>query len=70
MGTAIPQAARVAACAIKSGFNMEAAKPTFQQTQHNRQVSWDDNFVNDLKIGLHTCRILQVFPHLAPCLQH
>ncbi|WQF77414.1 Putative proton-dependent oligopeptide transporter family, MFS transporter superfamily [Colletotrichum destructivum] len=44
--------------AIKSGFNMDAAKPSYQ-AQHggNYTVTWDDKFVDELKRSLYACKV-------------
>ncbi|KAM7193215.1 peptide transporter PTR2 [Rhypophila sp. PSN 637] len=60
-GTVIPQVSQVTAYAVKGGFIMDAAKPGPQLEKHNRTVPWDDLFVDELKIGYHTCRVLIPF---------
>lgn len=46
--------------AAKHGFNMDAAKPSFQTRQGgiSGHISWDDHFVDELKRGLYACRVL------------
>lgn len=40
---------------------MDAAKPQSQQQAGRKEVPWDIRFVDELKSGLHTCRILYEF---------
>ncbi|KAM7212937.1 oligopeptide transporter [Rhypophila decipiens] len=61
IGTVIPQVSKVTAYAVKGSFNMDAAKPGPQLEKHNRNVPWNDLFVDELKIGYHTCRVLIPF---------
>lgn len=51
-------------CAVKGGFRMDAAKPESQQRERQKTVPWDSRFIDELKSGLHTCRILYVSLHL------
>jgi POT family proton-dependent oligopeptide transporter len=51
-------------CAVKGGFRMDAAKPELQQRDRQKAVPWDGRFIDELKSGLHTCRILYVSFHL------
>lgn len=46
--------------AVKHGFNIDAAKPSFQAHHGglSRHNSWDDHFVDELKRGLYACRVL------------
>jgi POT family proton-dependent oligopeptide transporter len=48
---------------VKGGFRMDAAKPEFQQREREKTVPWDSRFIDELKSGLHTCRILYVSLH-------
>ncbi|KAM7185779.1 oligopeptide transporter [Naviculisporaceae sp. PSN 640] len=67
-GTIIPQVSRATACAVLAGCKMDAAKPSAQQEKHNRDVPWNDAFIDELKIGYHTCRVLILFPIYWLCL--
>ncbi|KAI0133895.1 Di/tri peptide transporter 2 [Xylariales sp. AK1849] len=57
--------------AVKGGFNMDAAKPSFQAQLHEARQSrssehiawdWDDHFVDELKRGLYACRVFLPLP--------
>lgn len=38
---------------------MDKAKPSYMVQEHNRaNVSWDDHFIDELKIALVACRVL------------
>ena len=39
---------------------MEAARPEFQRETHEREVEWNNGFVDELKLGLVACRVLFV----------
>ncbi|CAG9981779.1 unnamed protein product, partial [Clonostachys byssicola] len=44
--------------AVRNGFNMDAAKPSYQ-AQHggSAKITWDDRFVDELKRGLYACKV-------------
>jgi proton-dependent oligopeptide transporter, POT family len=46
--------------AIRHGFNMDAAKLSFQGERNpsSGHIYWDDHFVDELKRGLYACRVL------------
>ncbi|KAM0549535.1 hypothetical protein ACHAPJ_009351 [Fusarium lateritium] len=44
-------------CAIKGGFNLDAALPAFQLEKHGRTVIWDNQYVEDLRQALKACRV-------------
>ncbi|KAF2015163.1 Di/tri peptide transporter 2 [Aaosphaeria arxii CBS 175.79] len=44
--------------AIKNGFNMDAARPSFQAEHGGTDViTWDDKFVTELKRSLYACKV-------------
>ncbi|KAF2019953.1 oligopeptide transporter [Aaosphaeria arxii CBS 175.79] len=57
----LPQASRVLKLAALSGFKLDHTKPEYQQQVRGVQVSWDDNFVDELKKGLLACRVIFTF---------
>ena len=66
-GSILPSTLRAFSYAAKAGFSMDAAKPEYQQQQHNRLVPWDEKFINELKDGLMACRVFAMFPILWLC---
>jgi hypothetical protein len=56
----LPQALRVLIVAARNGFNLDHAKQGWQQQSRGVSVGWDDNFVEELKTGLHACRVMCV----------
>ncbi|ETS85704.1 hypothetical protein PFICI_03729 [Pestalotiopsis fici W106-1] len=50
--------------AIKSGFKMDAAKPSYQAQRGGAtsHITWDDKFVEELKRGLYACRVFIPLP--------
>ncbi|KAK5120443.1 hypothetical protein LTR85_006382 [Meristemomyces frigidus] len=62
-GNILPKSFRVMACAVKHGFDLEAARPQ----HHVAAVPWDDGFVTDLQRGLIACRIFCLYPILWVC---
>ncbi|EMD85234.1 hypothetical protein COCC4DRAFT_76455 [Bipolaris maydis ATCC 48331] len=57
----LPQAIRVLVAAARSGFRLDHAKPNYQQESRSVIVTWNDSFVDELKIGLHACRVIFSF---------
>lgn len=57
-GSVLPQAARVLTCAAKSGFKLENAKLSYQETHYGRVVPWSDQLVEELGRGLIACRVI------------
>jgi hypothetical protein len=47
-------------CAAKSGFKLENAKASHQDSQYGRSVPWSDSFVEEIKRGLMACRVMYV----------
>ncbi|KAF2739581.1 peptide transporter-like protein PTR2 [Polyplosphaeria fusca] len=49
--------------AIRNRFDLDAAKPSFQdQTTRSYHISWDDKFVDELKTALVACKVFLFFP--------
>ena len=44
--------------AIRNGFKMDAAKPSYQGRKGKANITWDDLFVEELKRSLYACAIL------------
>ena len=61
-GAVLVKAAEALWLAAKGGFRLNAAKPEAQaqSPKHHRKVSWDDRFIEELKLALFACRILLV----------
>lgn len=57
----LPQAYKVLICAARNGFNLERAKPSYQQEHQQKMVPWTANLVDELTRGLRACRVLLVF---------
>ncbi|KAL3419546.1 POT family protein [Phlyctema vagabunda] len=61
-GSIIPQAFHAFWIGLKSGFDMDKAKPSYMIQEHGHSdVSWDDHFIDELKIALIACRVFPVF---------
>ncbi|EFR02827.1 peptide transporter PTR2-A [Nannizzia gypsea CBS 118893] len=60
-GNALPQAAKVIACAIRGRFRLDVAKPSFQASTYGREVEWNDQFVTEMKKGLIACKVMACF---------
>ncbi|KAH7084353.1 oligopeptide transporter [Paraphoma chrysanthemicola] len=56
----LPQAFRVLIVATRNGFRLDHAKPGHQQ-ESGRFVPWTNSFVDELKMGLHACRVIFSF---------
>ncbi|KAK3997948.1 putative peptide transporter [Cladorrhinum sp. PSN332] len=57
-GNVLPKAVRTLMCAAKSGFKLDHAKQSYQRTHYNREVTWSDTFVEEMKKGLVACRVI------------
>lgn len=53
-------------CAIKGGFDLNAATPRAQLEKHGRTVPWDDQYIEDLRQALQVCKVWYAFNHLNP----
>lgn len=47
--------------AARNGFDVDKARPSAQRNGLHR-VSWDDNFVDELKTALVACKVFLFFP--------
>jgi POT family proton-dependent oligopeptide transporter len=47
---------------MRSGFKLDAAKSSFQTSEHRFTVSWSDEFVEEIKMALASCRVFLFFP--------
>ncbi|CRG82667.1 hypothetical protein PISL3812_00011 [Talaromyces islandicus] len=56
--TALPNAVRVMWLGICGGFSLETAKASHIQSKHNRQVSWTDEFVEEVTKAMAACRMM------------
>ena len=54
----LPMAGKSLLCALKHGFNLDAARPAVQSERYGKTVPWDDHFISELKRGLLACRVL------------
>ena len=66
-GSILPSTFRAFLCAIGERFNMDAAKSEHQLQKHGKVVTWDDDFVCELKQGLMACRVFAAYPILWLC---
>ena len=60
-GNVLPQAIKVLSLAVRSGFNLEAAYPSYQQSYHNRTPPWTQEFVTEIARGLKASRVIICF---------
>ncbi|KAG0238222.1 peptide transporter ptr2 [Actinomortierella wolfii] len=63
-GSVMLECFRVAGIAMKNGWNIDAAKPTaiYARNPESSVVTWDDVFIEELKITAKACRIFAFFP--------
>jgi len=57
----LPQATKIATCAIRNGFKMKRADPDYQLEHFGKTVSWTNTLVEELTRGLRACRVLIAF---------
>lgn len=57
----LPNAFRALRLAARNGFTLDRAKQSYQQQTRGVDVAWDDGFVDELKQGLHACRVMYAF---------
>ncbi|RAQ51109.1 POT peptide transporter [Aspergillus flavus] len=60
-GSIVIKAMRVLWIGMKSGGNLEAARPAFME-ERGVPVPWDNVFVDELKRALVACRVFLIFP--------
>jgi dipeptide/tripeptide permease len=61
-GSVVFHAFRVIWIALRSGFYLNAAKPSNQKVGSKFQVSWEDEFVEEIKTALAACKVFLFFP--------
>lgn len=54
----LPQAARALVLAARSGFRLDHAKASYQETHYQISVPWLDQLIDELSRGLIVCRIM------------
>ncbi|KAJ3482689.1 hypothetical protein NLG97_g7503 [Lecanicillium saksenae] len=64
----LPQAARVLKSTTKDGFRLDSAKPAYQREKYEKQVTWDETFVMEIKRGLRACRVMACFVSFHLCM--
>jgi POT family proton-dependent oligopeptide transporter len=47
---------------MRNGFQLDAAKSSFQAASHRSTIAWSDEFVEEIKIALASCRVFLFFP--------
>lgn len=67
-GNVLPKAAKTMGCAARSGFKLDHAKPSYQESHYGKTVPWSDNFVDEMKRGLIACRVMYVEISVPPLL--
>lgn len=60
-GSNLPQAVRVLTCAAKSGFSLDRVKTVHRSESPGSSTKWTDHFVDEVKLGIHACRVMFVF---------
>ncbi|KAK1981817.1 oligopeptide transporter [Colletotrichum cereale] len=60
-GNSLPQAVKVMVMAARNGFNLDHAKNSYQTEARGTPVPWTDKFVEELRRGLHACRVIFCF---------
>jgi chromosome transmission fidelity protein 1 len=49
--------------AVRNGFDLETARPSFQeQDMGKHRITWDETFVDELKTALGACKVFLFFP--------
>jgi proton-dependent oligopeptide transporter, POT family len=62
-GSVVLYAFKVLWIGLRNGFNLEAAKPSYQATfGQKHKTHWDDLFVDEIRRALVACRIFCFFP--------
>jgi proton-dependent oligopeptide transporter, POT family len=63
-GSVVLYAFKVMWIGLRNKFNLEAAKPSYQQTQGNNKYKthWNDVFVEEIRRALVACRIFVFYP--------
>jgi proton-dependent oligopeptide transporter, POT family len=61
-GSVVLHAFRIIWIGVWSTHKLDAAKSSFQRTQHRFIVPWSDEFVDEIKVALASCRVFLFFP--------
>jgi POT family proton-dependent oligopeptide transporter len=61
-GSVVIHAFRIIWIGVRSGFNLNAAKPSSQRTDRRFGIPWSDEFVEEIKVGLASCKVFLFFP--------
>ncbi|PMD40414.1 peptide transporter PTR2-A [Hyaloscypha variabilis F] len=61
-GSVVLHAFRIIWIGVRSGYQLDAAKSNFQRNEHRFTVPWSDEFVDEIKIALASCRVFLFFP--------
>jgi POT family proton-dependent oligopeptide transporter len=61
-GSVVLHAFRIIWIGMRNGFELDAAKSSFQAASHRSTVAWSDEFVEEIKIALASCRVFLFFP--------
>jgi POT family proton-dependent oligopeptide transporter len=61
-GSVVLHAFRIIWIGMRNGFKLDTAKSGFQATEHRFTASWSDEFVEEIKIALASCRVFLFFP--------
>ena len=61
-GSVVLHAFRIIWIGIRNGANLDAAKRSSQRNEHRRAVPWTDEFVEEIKVALVSCRVFLFFP--------
>ncbi|KAF7949336.1 uncharacterized protein EAE97_002845 [Botrytis byssoidea] len=60
-GNILPQAGRVLLIATRSKFRLSAADPHYQIQHYNHSVTWNSSFIDEIRRGLKSCRVIISF---------
>lgn len=61
-GSVVLHAFRIIWIGIRNEWKLDAAKSRFQRTEHSFTVPWNDEFVDEIKIALASCKVFLFFP--------
>ncbi|KAK2591369.1 hypothetical protein QQS21_010946 [Conoideocrella luteorostrata] len=60
-GDVLIKSGSVIKIALQNKFNLDAARPRFQQENYHRAVPWSERFVTEIKCGLVACQVMAWF---------
>jgi dipeptide/tripeptide permease len=61
-GSVVLHALKIIWIAMRSGFNLDAAKSESPRSGRRLSLTWSDEFVEEIKIALASCRVFLFFP--------